>query len=99
VQPELAQFLDGRRGHFQMESGLHSEWWYNLDTLFAQPKRLEPYIEELARRLRAYGVEAICGPMTGGARLAQEIAARLGATYLFTERFEPADGEGFFRVK
>jgi orotate phosphoribosyltransferase len=99
MQSELAQLLAGRHGHFRMESGLHSEWWYDLHALFADPARLQPYVADLAHRLRAYGIEAVCGPMTGGARLAEEIAAQLGATYLFTERFEPAEGEGFFRVK
>ena len=82
-----------------MESGLHGEWWFDLDAPWRQPDRLAPHIAELARRLRAHRLEAVCGPMTGGARVAREIARLLGATYLFAERVAPADAGGLFAVR
>jgi hypothetical protein len=30
---DLLGLLAGRRGHFRMESGYHSELWFNLDKL------------------------------------------------------------------
>ena len=53
MQEELIQLLAGRHGHFQMESGWHSELWFDLDVLYEQPVRLRPYVSELARRLAA----------------------------------------------
>ncbi len=88
MQDELIQLLAGRRGHFQMESGYHSEQWFKLDALFASPGRLQPFVAELARRLAAHRPAAVCGPMTGGAKLAEMIAAELGVEYFFTERDE-----------
>ena len=70
MQHELIALLAGRRGHFQMESGYHSEQWFNLDALFDQRERLQPFVLELARRLAAHRLDAVCGPMTGGAKLA-----------------------------
>ncbi len=99
MQDSLIQLLAGRRGHFQMESGYHSELWFNLDVLFAQPTRLQPFVLELARRLAGHRIEAVCGPMTGGAKLAELIAAELGIGYFFTERFEQRDATGLFPVK
>jgi len=32
----ITMLLSGRRGHFKMESGYPSEFWYDLDALFAQ---------------------------------------------------------------
>lgn len=98
MQEELSQLLASRRGHFQMESGYHSERWSNLDALFTQPGRLRPFVAELGRRLAAHRIDAVCGPMTGGAKLAQMIAADLGVEYFFTERLAPPDATGLFPV-
>jgi len=99
MQDELIKLLAGRRGHFQTESGYHTEWWFKLDALFEQPARLRPFIAELARRLAAHRIDAVCGPMTGGAQLAQMLAAELGLEYFFTERFEQPGATGLFPVK
>jgi orotate phosphoribosyltransferase len=81
-----------------MESGYHSEWWFDLDRLFASPEKLRPYVAELAKRFACQQVDAVCGPMTGGAKLAELIASHLGTAYFFAERFEPADAQGMFPV-
>jgi orotate phosphoribosyltransferase len=99
MQDPLIALLAGRRGHFQMESGYHSELWFKLDALFERPEKLRPFVVELARRLAAHRIAAVCGPMTGGAKLARMIADELGAEYLFTERFDPPGATGFFPVK
>ncbi|MDB6165650.1 MAG: hypothetical protein JWQ83_790 [Lacunisphaera sp.] len=72
-----------------MESGYHSEQWFELDPLFARPEQLQPFVAELAQRLAAHRIDAVCGPMTGGAKLARLVADDLGLDYFFTERFEP----------
>lgn len=95
----LLALLAGRRGHFQLESGYHAELWFDLDSLFADPSRLQPHIDDLARRLAAYRLDAVCGPMTGGAKLAAMIAAALGIDYFHTERFAPPDTNRLFPVK
>ena len=99
MQDELIKLLAGRRGHFQMESGYHSERWFKLDALFEQPAALRPFVTELARRLAAHRIDAVCGPMTGGAKLAALIAAELNVEYFFTERFEPPGATGLFPVE
>lgn len=98
MQEELLALLDGRRGHFRMESGYHSEWWFDLNALFAEPKKLQPYVSELARRLAHHRVQAICGPQTGGAKLASAIAQELGLDTFWSERFERPSPTGFFPV-
>ena len=44
---DLLALLAGRRGHFRMESGYHSERWFNLDRLFVDPARLQPFVDDL----------------------------------------------------
>ncbi|MBI2517691.1 MAG: orotate phosphoribosyltransferase [Opitutae bacterium] len=99
MQEALSELLAGRHGHFQMESGYHSELWFTLDPLLDRREELRPFVSELGRRLAAHGIEAVCGPMTGGAKLARMIADELGIACCHAERFEPPRADGFFPVK
>jgi orotate phosphoribosyltransferase len=99
MQDKLIQLLAGRRGHFQMESGYHSERWFNLDVLFTQPTRLAPFVAELGRRLAAHRIDAVCGPLSGGAKLARDLAPAIGAEFFYSERFEQPGATGLFPVK
>lgn len=95
----LQALLVGRRGHFQMESGYHSEHWFDLDSLLAQSERLRPFVRELGERLAQHRLDAICGPVTGGAKLAEMIGRELQLECFFSERFEDASATGLFPVK
>jgi orotate phosphoribosyltransferase len=83
---ELIGLLEARRGHFLLESGHHGDLWLELDRLFVRPARLEPFAAELARRVAAHGLDGVCGPLTGGAFIAQTVAANLGLEFSWTER-------------
>ncbi len=95
----IADLLSGRRGHFQMESGYHSEWWFDLGSLFDHPDELRPFVSQLARRLLPHRPDAVCGPMTGGARLAEMIASELGIACFVAERFDTPAATGMFPVE
>ncbi len=89
-----AAFLDlvaARRGHFRLESGHHSALWLDLDALFAQPRLIAPFVTPLASALRSHTVSAVCGPLLGGAFLAQLVAHALDVEFCFTERIMPVD--------
>jgi orotate phosphoribosyltransferase len=97
----MSTFLDlarARKGHFQMESGLHCGLWFDLDIAFVDPKALDPFISQLAQSLRRHDVEAICGPLTGGAFVAQLLARMLDCEFYFTI---PAatQAEGTFKAR
>lgn len=55
-----------------------------------------PFTDALARRLAPHGVEAIVGPLIGGALVAQMVAANLGVQFCFSER-EGSEG-GLYSV-
>ena len=85
----VAGFLDlvaGRRGHFRLESGHHSGLWLDLDPLFVEPRRVESFVTTLASLLRPYNLAGVCGPLLGGAFLAQLVAQTLAVEFYFTER-------------
>ena len=82
---DILAVLPARRGHFLLESGYHADTWFSLDELFANPAAVAPLVATLAERLRPHGARAVCGPLLGGAFLAQALATRLGVRFFYTE--------------
>jgi orotate phosphoribosyltransferase len=80
---EIERLAGARRGHFAFPSGFHGDLWLELDVLFADPPAVAPFAHELAGRLPA--VDVVCGPMVGGALLAQMVAAELGVELSWSE--------------
>jgi orotate phosphoribosyltransferase len=83
---DLLRLLTARAGHFRLESGHHGNLWLDLDQLFVRPKRLAPFTTDLAGRLAPHGVEVVCGPLLGGAFVAQAVAALSDMDCCWTER-------------
>src|SRR5436190_1317416 len=91
MEQALRDLVNTRKGHFRLESGYHSGLWLDLDPLFVTPGRIQPYVEALAERLKRYSIEAVCGPLVGGAFLAQAVASRLDVEFYYAQRFVPAE--------
>ncbi len=98
MQEELLSLIAARKGHFRLESGHHGSLWLDLDPLFVRPGRLHRFVAGLADRLARHGVDAVCGPLTGGAFLAQAVAAALDVEFYYTERVAPAQPGGLYAV-
>lgn len=86
------------RGHFRYESGHHGDLWLDLDTLFLDAREVRRWGTALARQAASRDAQVICGPLTGGAFIAQEMAAELGASFVFVERFVSQAGAVAYRV-
>jgi orotate phosphoribosyltransferase len=96
---DLLAALPARRGHFLLESGYHADLWITVDGLFVDPARVAPLIEALAARLRCHAVTAVCGPLTGGAFLAQALAGDLGVDFYHTEPHAVTSSAGLFKAE
>lgn len=94
----ILDLAGSRRGHFVMESGYHSGVWFDLDGLFEKGSTVDPFVDQLAAKLTAYDADVICGPASGGAKLAELIAARLGCEFAFTEPGS-SDAAGLFKAR
>ena len=84
MSDESAQLLDlmsPRGGHFRFVSGHHGDAWLDLDGLFRRPMALAPFVTALAERLARFSLDGVCGPLTGGAFLAQLIARELDIAF------------------
>jgi len=95
----VTQLLEARHGHFKMESGHHSGTWFELGSLFDHPRTVRPFVAELATRLSRHRPEVVCGPITGGAKLAKMIATELGIDAVTAERFDAPRATGLFPVR
>ena len=95
----LIEALAARRGHFLLESGHHGELWLDLDALFARPAPVAAFVAELAERLSRCGAEVVCGPLVGGAFVAQGVAERLGLEASWTERVAAPPAGGLYAAR
>ncbi|HEU0052648.1 MAG TPA: phosphoribosyltransferase family protein [Longimicrobium sp.] len=93
----IAEVVGAARGHFRYESGHHGDLWLDLDRLLADARRTREWSAELARLAADVRPDVVCGPLTGGAFVAQFVAAELGAAFVFAER-SVMDGEARYRV-
>lgn len=91
--------VNARQGHFQLESGHHGKVWLDLETLFVEPRRIRPLVDALGQGLQSHAPALVCGPMVGGAFLAQTLALALDVEFCFTERVLPAQREGLYRIE
>lgn len=91
--------VPGRKGHFRLESGYHTNLWLDLDGLFAEPTRIRPVVDRLADAIRPYQFTAVCGPLVGGAFLAQQLASLFDVEFIFTERVVPTNRDGLYQVQ
>jgi orotate phosphoribosyltransferase len=94
----LLDLMPVRLGHFRYESGYHGEIWLDLDRLFLNPIRIAPLAHDLASRLAPTGIEAVVGPLVGGALLAQMIAVELGVEFAYTEPQPSSSNDTFYPV-
>jgi orotate phosphoribosyltransferase len=79
-------------GHFEYESGDHGDTWLTLELLFVDPQWLRRAAERLADRVRLFTAEVVCGPLVGGALVAQPVAEMLGTRFVYAERRALATG-------
>lgn len=96
AQKELLNLMAARRGHFKLESGHHGDLWLELDRLFLRPNFVRLCAIKLAHRLAKYNAAAVCGPLVGGALIAQTVAAELDVEFYSTERYVNPQREGLY---
>ena len=77
-------------GHFLLSSGKHSPNYLQSAKVLEDPKRAESLAKELAKQIRASGlqIDTVCSPAIGGLLAGYELARALGVRFIFTERKE-----------
>jgi orotate phosphoribosyltransferase len=85
-------------GHFVYESGEHGDTWLELDALLLEPEPMRRIAVGLAARLEPWKLDVVCGPETGGARLAVRVADGLGILGVPIERGRAPDGRPAYSI-
>lgn len=98
VGADVLGAVGASRGHFRYESGHHGNLWLDLDAAFVDARRARGWAAQLARRAAECRPDVVCGPLVGGALVAQTTAAELGADFVFAERSVAPDGAVRYRV-
>ena len=71
----------------------------DLEALCRRPAAIQPLVQELARKLVAYEVDAVCGPLNEGAFVALMVANELGCDFAYAERFPDPGNDALFPVR
>ena len=98
IEQTVLDAVTASRGHFVYESGHHGDLWLDLDALFVNARRARGWASALAERVVACRSEFVCGPLMGGAFVAQLLAAELGAGFVFAERSVSERGSVRYRI-
>lgn len=96
---EILKLLPVRSGHFLLESGYHTGLWFNLDALFMSPRNCAPLVAQLAERIARHNPTAVCGPLLGGAFLAQAIATKLDLPFYYSRPVPAENSRGLFTTQ
>ncbi|MGH6913131.1 MAG: phosphoribosyltransferase family protein, partial [Geminicoccales bacterium] len=66
--------------------------------MFVDARRARRWAAALAQRAAESRPELVCGPLTGGAFLAQLLAVEIGAGFVFAERVVLEEGSVRYRI-
>ncbi|MGA2095634.1 MAG: phosphoribosyltransferase family protein [Candidatus Acidiferrum sp.] len=98
MKEDVLPLVEGRRGHFQLESGHHGDLWLPLEALCLRPREMQPFVVRLTAALRKYEVQMVCGPLVEGAYIALLVSLELDCDFVYAERFANPSREGLFPV-
>jgi len=96
MRDQILKLLSARHGHFLFESGHHGDLWLDLQSLFFLPHLVQPLAAAVARRLREYDIEIVCGPLVEGSFVGLLVALELGVEFVYSERFFRPTQDGLF---
>jgi orotate phosphoribosyltransferase len=80
------------KDHFVYISGDHGAGWIDKDAIYPHTSYIERLCRDVGEEVRDWGVEAVCGPATGGLIVAEWTAHALGVLSLFAEHGPTTEG-------
>jgi len=96
---DFISFVQGRKGHFRLESGHHGDLWLQLETLCMRSREIQPFAAQLAVKLALHKAELVCGPLVEGAFIALLVSLELGCDFVYAERLANPAREGLYPVE
>jgi orotate phosphoribosyltransferase len=75
-----------KKGHFLLASGLHSEFYFQAQSMLQYPQKAQIAAAEIAALWNDTPVETVVSLAIGGIVLGQELAREINARHIFLER-------------
>ncbi|MFC2091660.1 orotate phosphoribosyltransferase [Elusimicrobiota bacterium] len=75
-----------KKGHFLLASGLHSEFYFQAQSLLQHPRYASLAGEEIAELWKEDRIDVVVSLAIGGIVLGQEVARHLNCRHIFVER-------------
>lgn len=85
VEKLLRELAVLQEGHFVLNSGLHSKYYFQKFRILENPDATTQLCTRIVDEYRNKGVEWVVGPTTGGIVIAFEVARQLGVRTGFAE--------------
>jgi len=95
---DLSSLARSQSGHFVLESGYHSDVWWDLETLCHRPAALSPFVAALAELVREHKPDVVCGALIEGAFVSLLVASELGCHFAYALRFATSAKQGLFPI-
>jgi orotate phosphoribosyltransferase len=73
-------------GHFVLTSGLHSANYLQCALVLQYPEEAERFGRAIAEHFRNESIQLVASPAIGGIVIGYEVARKLGARFIWTER-------------
>lgn len=77
-----------QEGHFLLNSGLHSQYYFQKFRILENPEATSMLGEIIAGHFKDKGIEWVIGPTTGGIVIAFEVARQMGVHTGIAEEYE-----------
>jgi orotate phosphoribosyltransferase len=75
-----------KKGHFLLASGLHSEYYFQAQSLLQYPRLASRAGKEIAKKWKKDNIDVAVSLAVGGIVLGQEVARHLKVRHIFLER-------------
>ena len=75
-----------KKGHFLLASGLHSEFYFQAQSLLQYPAKASKAAEKIALKWKDKKIDTVVSPAVGAIVLGQEVARALNCRHIFVER-------------
>ncbi len=86
IEKLLLRYQVLKEGHFLLSSGLHSQYYFEKFRIIEHPNLLKKFCSLIKKNFKRKRIDIVCGPMTGGAIIAYELARQLNKRLVIAER-------------
>lgn len=86
IEKLLLKYQVLKEGHFLLSSGLHSQYYFEKFRIIEHPALLTKFCALIKEKFKNKKIDIVCGPTTGGAIIAYELARQLNKRLVIAEK-------------